>query len=798
VAVVTRLVLRLKPPCRGFPAALAALLWLGAQLEMTGFAAAPGGPSAFREGRLLIQPKPDADRAQLARFHQSQHARVFREFPAMAGMQVLEVEPGVAAVDLVARYQRSGLVSWAEPDFRLTLADTPNDPRFLDGTLWHLRNLGTPGADIGAATAWDTLHSASNVIVAIIDTGIRYTHEDLAANLWVNPGEIPGNGVDDDGDGFVDDVYGINAAANNGNPIDVLGHGTQVAGFIGGVGNNGLGTVGVAWRVKLMACRFYDDAGNGFLSDAVQAIDFARLKGAQVMNASFVSTTQSSALFTAINSCRTAGIIFVAAAGNDTQNTDLLPYYPAGFDLDNIVAVGATTRTDDLAYFSNYGATTVDLAAPGLDVYSTANTADAAYAMNSGTSFSSPIVAGAFALMRARFPAEGYRQLIDRVLAATDPLPALAGKCVSGGRLNLARALGAAVAVDFSATPSSGPIPLTVSFANRSFGAITNLLWDFGDGSTSTSAAPVHVYTAAGNYQPRLTITSTGGIVLTTNHPVTALVSYQMTNASFAWVDPAGMTPLPLTGNDVSAAQTLPFGFQFYGQTYSLLFVGANGLLGFESSGISSAANADLPNSAAPNNMICPFWDDLNPASGAVRFGSVGVAPNRRAVISWVNVPPAGGGPQASFTFQVVLEETSNAILFQYLSVQPGSRNNSAAGKSATVGIEHTSGLFARKYSYNGSTLLADNQAIRFIPNAGALTNRPPPAPVTLFNARRVGNDFAFSFLSQTGVTYSIQASPVLPSTNWQLQQSLIGTGGTLDRTNTGLSNQLFFRVEAR
>ncbi|HKX60771.1 MAG TPA: S8 family peptidase, partial [Verrucomicrobiae bacterium] len=325
-----------------------------------GAADGPAAAPPFRPDRILIKPRAVDDpqeRRTLGQFHAGNRVQVRREFRRLDGIQELQLPPGSDVPEMIHRYQQSGLVEFAEPDSRLILAETPNDPAYVSGMLWHLhndgQNSGKIDADIDAPEGWDIANSASNVVVALLDSGVRYTHEDLATNMWINPGEISGNGLDDDANGFIDDVHGINAAANNGNPIDLIGHGTQVAGLIGGVGNNGLGTAGVAWRVRIMVCRFYDDAGTGFLSDAAQGIDYALAKGAQIINASFVTTSYSPVLYNAMNNCRNAGIIFVAAAGNDGVNTDVTPYYPAGFDFDNIVSVAATTRNDGLASFSN-------------------------------------------------------------------------------------------------------------------------------------------------------------------------------------------------------------------------------------------------------------------------------------------------------------------------------------------------------------------------------------------------------------------------------------------------------------
>ncbi|MBN2505259.1 MAG: S8 family serine peptidase [Verrucomicrobia bacterium] len=679
--------------------------------------AAPGAGSRYRSDRILIQPKTGHSAEDLARFHAAAGIKVHRRFAAMGDLEVLTLPPRATPEDTVRAYRQSGLVAFAEPDFWVGLALVPNDPRFADGTLWHLHNTGQSGgvadADIDGPEGWDTLSGATNIIVALVDTGVRYAHEDLAANMWINPREIAGNGVDDDANGFVDDIHGINAAANTGDPWDASGHGTKVAGVLGAVGNNSRGVTGVAWRLRMMSCRFFDDEGNGSLSDAVECFDYARVNGARVINASFIATDYSSALYAAVSTCRGAGILVVAAAGNDAVNNDVTPYYPASFDLDNVLAVAATTRTDSLADYSNYGATSVDLAAPGSAIYSTAHTSDTAYAFDNGTSFAAPMVAGTVALLHARYPTDTYRQTIDRLLAATDPLPGLAGRCVTGARLNLARALGPSVVADFTATPPSGTPPLTVHFADTSYGSFTNWAWDFGDGTTSVDQHPVHTYEAIGRFAATLTVTSSQGLVRTTNRTIAVVANYTITNAPFNWVDPGAMTALSLDNDGVSAAQALPFAFDYYGQSYSQLYVGANGLLGFDPAGMTLAANTDLPNPAAPNNVICPFWDDLNPAAGGtVHLGTAGDPPHRQVVVSWVDVRYATF-PPANYSFQVLLEETTHAIRFQYLSVSPG-RGIGTEGRSATVGVEHADGTVAARYACNGSTLLANSTALRF------------------------------------------------------------------------------------
>jgi subtilisin family serine protease len=431
----------------GFQAAL--LIFLAGRLSVDGLQTPTSpkpdtNPTAYRSDRLLIEPDLAADAEALRALHHSNGARIRNLLGDGHEVQVLEVPQGTDIPRMVDRYWRSGLVLHAEPDFLLRTAATPNDPSFA--SQWSLHNSGqsggVPGADIGAVAGWNTLTSASNVVVAIIDSGIRYTHEDLADNMWKNPGEIPGNGLDDDGNGYVDDLHGINSIDRTGEPMDPSGHGTHVAGIIGAVGDNGVGISGVAWRVQLMALRFIDDDGSGATSDAIECIDYARQHGAHIINASWGGGNYSSFMERAIRRARDAGILLVTGAGNDAADIDDDPVYPGSYNFDNIVVVTGTDSSDALAWYSNYGSATVHLAAPGSQIYSTYGWSDTAYAHQTGTSMSAPLVAGAFALMRARYPEDDHPLLIERLLAAVNRLPTLEGKTISGGRLNIHQALG--------------------------------------------------------------------------------------------------------------------------------------------------------------------------------------------------------------------------------------------------------------------------------------------------------------------------------------------------------------------
>jgi subtilisin family serine protease len=348
---------------------------------------------------------------------------------------------GRTVADAIARYRNHPAVEFIEPNYIVTTLTEPDDPLFSD--LWGLHNTGqtggTPGADIHATEAWDISTGSNSVVVAIIDTGIDYTHPDLAANIFINTAEIPGNGIDDDGNGFVDDVRGWDFVNQDNDPMDDHFHGTHVAGTIGAVGNNGLGVVGVNWSVRLMPLKFLSSGGSGSTADAVAAIEYATMMHVDIMSNSWGGGGFSDALRQAIQNAMDAGILFVAAAGNSSSNNDIFPAYPASYDLDNIVSVASTTSTDNLSGFSNFGATSVDLAAPGSNILSTLP--GGTYGLLSGTSMATPHVSGVLALLRARYPFATFRALKEKLLTSVDHVDALAGLMVSGGRANAARAI---------------------------------------------------------------------------------------------------------------------------------------------------------------------------------------------------------------------------------------------------------------------------------------------------------------------------------------------------------------------
>ncbi len=351
--------------------------------------------------------------------------------------------------DVIAACEASPLVAFAEANWILTsagatsLVASPDDDRF--DQLWAMDNTGQTGgtadADIDAPEAW-TVSTGAGVVVGVIDTGVDTTHPDLKNNIWVNPGEIAGNGVDDDGNGYVDDIHGWDFYNNDNDPFDDNGHGTHVAGTIAAEAGNGIGVAGVAPQAEIMALKFMNASGSGTVSKAVAAIDYATQMGARITSNSWsIDSVFSHALYNAIAAAGAAGSLFIAAAGNDGRNTDQVGSYPAAYDLDNIISVAATDHNDNLAGFSNYGVSTVDLGAPGSGILSTVP--GGSYGHKSGTSMATPHVSGAAALVLSANPGLTAAEVKDILLADVDPVEALAGKTASGGRLNAASAVNA-------------------------------------------------------------------------------------------------------------------------------------------------------------------------------------------------------------------------------------------------------------------------------------------------------------------------------------------------------------------
>ena len=444
--------------------AAAILVMLGISPAASGAAVAGEGIEVV-PGELIVRFEPGVGAAKASRTLTEAGAESEQRLP-VAGTRLADTDRGRAATaETIAELERDPDVVYAEPNFVRRLDALPDDP-FLD-ELWGFENAGD--TDIDAAAGWDVTTTSRDLEVAVVDDGISYAHPDLAANIWANPGEagdLSTNGIDDDGNGYVDDARGWDFADGDADPAPVGAdgdHGTHVAGTVGAVGDNGTGVTGVAWRTRLMALRVFDEAGVTTTAKIVAAFRYAARSGADVVNGSFGGGGFSRAELDAIEAAPDS--LFVVAAGNESSDNDAVASYPCRYGAENLTCVAATDRDDELAGFSNYGAASVDLAAPGVDILSTYPedlTPDGylPYAWMSGTSMATPIVSGAAALVYAERPDATGAGIAADLRRSVDPVPALSGRVATGGRLNLATALsGRPPQPEPALEPAPQPVP---------------------------------------------------------------------------------------------------------------------------------------------------------------------------------------------------------------------------------------------------------------------------------------------------------------------------------------------------
>ncbi|MBR4249638.1 MAG: S8 family serine peptidase [Verrucomicrobia bacterium] len=436
-------------------------------------------------GRVLVKLKSGVASARLDNFNKTQGVQSARLMKAgNYTWQVVEFSPLIDVHEKIREYMKSGLVLWAEPDYYYTIAKIPNDPSFsVPDHCYSFKNTH-------ATAAWDTITDAPDVIVAVVDSGVQYNHFDLVDNMWVNPNEIPDNGIDDDGNGIVDDVHGANFTTKDpiGDPMDDNRHGTHVAGTIGASGNNSLGVAGVTWKTQIMALKVMGADGKGSSVDIVNGVRYAREHGANVINMSLGGGGYSQIAYDEYAACQRAGIIIVAAAGNETTNNDTTPSYPASYclELDNIISVGSCDDRNKVSYFSNYGKKSVHLFAPGSDIWSTAlkQVGDSydndAYESLSGTSMACPFVAGATALCIAAHPDDTYLQIKNRILNGVDPVAAFSKKCSTGGLINVDNIVHNLITEDgFEYTVSNGKASIIGYKGTNMNPVLPNLIKDY-------------------------------------------------------------------------------------------------------------------------------------------------------------------------------------------------------------------------------------------------------------------------------------------------------------------------------
>ncbi len=730
-------------------------------------------------GQLLVRFRRGVSKFAMEAAHTTLHAQVLRSYRVVENLQLIRLPEGVTVRQAAHLYRQKPEVLYAEPNY-IYYADqspvTPNDSLFAD--LWGLHNTGqnggTPDADIDAPEAWSLSTGSGNVVVGVIDTGVDYNHQDLSGNMFRNPLDCNSNGVDDDGNGFVDDCYGIDTVNQDSDPMDDNGHGTHVSGTIGATGNNGVGVVGVNWQVKLMACKFLGADGSGFTSDAVTCLEYfstMRDRGVNIVatNNSWGGGSFSRALLDAIDAHRQRGILFIAAAGNAAVDSDVDTFFPAGYFLPNLIAVAATDRSDALASFSNFGRHSVHLGAPGTEILSTVP--GNSYGLKSGTSMAAPHVTGVAALLQAQDSTRDWKAIKNLLLAGGDTISALTNT-ITGKRLNAYGAMTCSNSTVRSRlqpristlyTSSGQPVTLAVLHINCATpngsvqvsvdsGAATITLVD--DGIGPDQEAGDGIYSGQGVWTSTVfethTLSFPDNDVVTVN-VVPPLSPYLFsTGVPFNYRNIAG-TSLNL-GDDDSALLTPPFPIQFGGIDFANLYVNSNGNVTFFGAFPFSFFNEALPVSSTLT-LVAPFWDDLYPTTtGNVFWEVIGSQPNRELVIEWRDVEHYSCDTGLSVSFQVVFFEGSSDILFNYADTifsDPTARGicyeDVDSGASATVGVQVEQGV-ATQFSFNTPSL-ADNTSIlwqlgQLTPAITQFTPFSGLAGAAGFTLKVIGRDF--------------------------------------------------------
>jgi subtilisin family serine protease len=694
--------------------------------------------------------------------------------------RVVEVDPARRQRAL-KRLRNDPRVLYAEPNARYEALAVPNDPQF--GQLWGLRNTGqtisvegidttgTPDADIDADEAWDVTTGSRSTVVAVIDTGVDFSHPDLggtatAANplMWTNPGETGGgresNGVDDDSNGYVDDWRGWDFVNDDNDPFDDESHGTHVTGTIAAKAGNGIGVAGVAPNVRIMALKFLAYDGYGETDDAAEAVAYAATMGAHISNNSWGGGPESETLLDAIELADARGSLFVAAAGNETYDNDSYPSYPASYDVPNVISVAGSSQTDELAWFTNHGRRSVDLAAPGENIYSTLP--GGGYEHWDGTSMATPHVVGAAALAKSAVPGATASGLKALLLGTVDPLAAFDGFTATGGRLN------AATAVRCSGQPHVWVEKPSAGFTTavgepvqvQIHAGVCGLP---GGTLTATAAGRAITLTARGDgvYTGTWTPAATGAAALTATASAGAASDAQTVNGSvvdnwrvveepYAWIDATLGRELLDLGDEEMRTVNLPFPFTHDGQSHTQVAISSNGLLDFGDNDFAEwSINTGVPNTDQPNGIAAVYWDDLDPsAAGGVWRRTIGATPNRKFVVAWVGVPRwtdgAAGGP---LTFEILLEEATGEIVMQYGDVA-GADPDSDYGASATVGVESHDGWIGREFLRNEPKLRGyeGTKALRFRRTAAAADTTPPDTTVAGPSGTVVAPSASFSF----------------------------------------------------
>ena len=650
-------------------------------------------------------------------------------------------------------------VLYAEPNYIVHADVTPNDPRFLSNELYGLTKIGAPAA-------WDTTTGSHSIVVGVVDEGIDSSHPDLLANIWTNPAESA-NGLDDDGNGFVDDINGYNFSTNSGT-IPAENHATHVAGTIGATGNNSTGVVGVNWQVRLMSLKFLGGPTGG-TANAIRASNYARqmlelwnssagTKGAnvRVLNNSWGDAPFSQSLLDAINGLNQAGILFVAAAGNfpddPEPDNDLVPHYPGNYDAPNVISVASTDSADALSSFSHFGLTSVHIGAPGSGILST--TTNNTYSVMGGTSMATPHVSGAAALLLAANPNLTTTKLKSLLIFNGDPVASLAGKTLTGRRLSIANSMQTLNGNDV--TPPGTPTNFHINSQN---GRLLNIGWTASGDDGAVGQASLYeltftdAITGAVNTLKRIIPAAPGvvqavdvkfpyrhtsgtltlrsldnsgneGVPATTGVSVSLLEGdpYLVSIGSSVALSTGG-TPQNLIGDDKIKLFALPFTFPFFGENFTSLNLTTNGNIFFSPPPTRTNGDADdVPSSIGGLTrfkMISGLWDDLRTDRGGDIFV---VTPDAsRIIFRWQAVTFGTGSPSSEMPVNFEIELRSNGtILTRYGAGQAAPVNTNLRPVVGISGGEPDAYVIPSHTSEESAKTLTNAPEVTFLPRAVA------------------------------------------------------------------------------
>jgi len=718
------------------------LLVIGCSSQTAGTGAARDGdnPAAgiitnpYAKGELLVKfknAKPNAVLQNVSELSARQGIglSVIKSFK-YCGVNLLRIDSGLEVSKAIDVLRADPSVEYVEPNYLLHSYDlTPNDPSLNE--QWNFINTGQTGGtadcDIDAEVAWSLTTGNSQFVAGVIDTGVDYNHEDLHANMWKNTledwdsdGNPTNDGVDNDGNGYVDDYYGMNAINGSGDPMDDNHHGTHCAGILGAATNNSKGVAGVCWNAKIMALKFLDSTGSGYTSDAITCIEYAIDHKVSVLSNSWGGGGYSQSLYNAIKVAGDNNILFVVASGNESRNNDTTPAYPASYDLPNIISVGASDDKDNRSSYSNYGQYSVDVFAPGEKIYSTFPSNS--YSFLSGTSMACPHVSGLALLLLADDPSLTHYQLKAKIMRSVEVKSTFTGKALSNGRINAADALMTNnLPYIFSTNSTTAAVGNTVIFQGVNFGATrgTSTVTLGGGVSPTTyvswSDTEISFKIPAGAQDGNVIVTTDAGVSNAFPIKIVANKYSVSDSADYKWVDTSKGKVATITGDDSSQEISIGFNFPYFGQAKTKVCISSNGYLTFGSSG-NAWQNVAIPNNAQPNDLIAVYWDDLDPSKGgSIRYLLSGSEPNRELTVEWNGVPHVNSSDGG--TFQAILYENTGIIKFQYKDTNFGNVQYND-GASATIGVENSDGSYGNLYSYNstiGTThRISDGKAIVF------------------------------------------------------------------------------------